>query len=85
MMIDQLNLYGSRQIINVGEHYCDTDNDGLVTPLDILLVIDWINLQESNESKPNGESPLNLDSVFMGLDDWLAAYNKRRVLSSIGR
>jgi hypothetical protein len=84
-MIDQLNLYGSRQIINVGEHYCDADNDGVVTPLDILLVIDWINLQESNESKPNGESSFNLDSLFTGLDDWFEAFNKRRVLSAMSR
>jgi len=85
IMIDQLNLYGSRQIINVGEHYCDTDNDGVVTPLDILLVIDWINLQESNESKPNGESSCNLDSLFTGLDDWFEAFNKRRFLSAMSR
>jgi len=85
IMIDQLNLYGSRQITHVGEHYCDADNDGVVTPLDILLVIDWINLQESNESKPNGESLFNLDSLFTGLDDWLEALKKRKVLSAIGR
>ncbi len=85
IMIDQLNLYGPRQIINVGEHYCDADNDGVVTPLDILIVIDWINLQESNESKPNGESSFNLDSLFTGLDDWLEALNKRKVLSAISR
>jgi hypothetical protein len=77
IMIDQINLYGSRQIINVGEHYCDADNDGVITPLDILAVIDWINLQESNESKPNGESEFNTDFLFAVFDDWPMAPNKR--------
>ncbi|MFN9507437.1 MAG: dockerin type I domain-containing protein [Planctomycetota bacterium] len=77
IMIDQINLYGSRQIINVGEHYCDADNDGVITPLDILDVIDWINLQKSSESKPNGESEFNTDFLFAVFDDWPMAPNKR--------
>lgn len=79
IMIDQLNLYGSRQVVNVGEHYCDADNDGVITPLDVLGVIDWINLQESNESQPSGESESLVDDLMaFSVDDFLMKARQRR-------
>jgi hypothetical protein len=49
----------------------------VITPLDVLAVINWINIQEANESKPSGEDPDFRMSVQLSSEDWFELWRKR--------